>query len=487
MDKRIWKPLAMTLAVSAASVSQAYADVDIDNDGLIEISTLQQLDLMRYDLAGTSLNGDSTGCPATGCNGYELVADLDFDTNGNGVADAGDLFWNGGEGWEPVGDTYGSATYAQKKVTGAVTAKFNGNGFTIANLFINRADRSWVGLFSNIYGSQVDNLVLRGADVTGGDATGVFTGGINDTDINYIRVIDSSVSGIDEVGMISGRIFGDGDLISSVNVSGSVQGEDYAGGVAGWIQSDNPSSNESQIVVTDIHTMVNITNDYYTGCVSGVARGAQAESILSKCVINSPTNYSGGVFGSIGYGSISDVYIASHITGMHDVGGVAGSAGKIIVSGVAVGSESTISSAHAGGMFGQLIDSTVSDSYVLGEVTGKWNAAGLIYRVRGSVVIENTFAAGPLIVTGKADPERKAGLVRDIYYSETTLQVDDSYWDIEATGTSLSVDGYGESKTTAELTCPTLYSDESCDTSLFSQWTDQDWDFGTSSDYPVLR
>ena len=54
--------LATTVAVTLGQVANAAADVDIDDDGLIEISTLQQLDLMRYDLAGTSLNGDSTGC-----------------------------------------------------------------------------------------------------------------------------------------------------------------------------------------------------------------------------------------------------------------------------------------------------------------------------------------------------------------------------------------------------------------------------------------
>ncbi|MBQ0780589.1 MAG: hypothetical protein KBT79_07255 [Thalassolituus oleivorans] len=113
--------LATTVAVTLGQVANAAADVDIDDDGLIEISTLQQLDLMRYDLAGTSLNGDSTGCPATGCNGYELVNDLDFDTNGNGVADAGDEFWNNGDGWEPVGVGY-SDTF---------TANLLGNGHSL--------------------------------------------------------------------------------------------------------------------------------------------------------------------------------------------------------------------------------------------------------------------------------------------------------------------------------------------------------------------
>ena len=43
------------------------------------------------------------GCISDRCLGYELTVGLDFDTNGNGVADAGDRYWNGGAGWEPIG------------------------------------------------------------------------------------------------------------------------------------------------------------------------------------------------------------------------------------------------------------------------------------------------------------------------------------------------------------------------------------------------
>ena len=43
------------------------------------------------------------GCLYRECVGYELDANLDFDTNGNGSADAGDAYWNDGEGWLPIG------------------------------------------------------------------------------------------------------------------------------------------------------------------------------------------------------------------------------------------------------------------------------------------------------------------------------------------------------------------------------------------------
>ena len=37
------------------------------------------------------------------CLGYELMGDLDFDTDGSGSANAADDYWNGGAGWTPLG------------------------------------------------------------------------------------------------------------------------------------------------------------------------------------------------------------------------------------------------------------------------------------------------------------------------------------------------------------------------------------------------
>ena len=113
-------------------------DYDADDDGLIEIATLAQLDAVRHDLDGDGVPvGSGTaaasgaaaraaafpdaaermGCPAPACVGYELVADLDFDTDGSGAADAGDAFWNGGAGWRPIGT-----------LDEPFTAVFSGNG-----------------------------------------------------------------------------------------------------------------------------------------------------------------------------------------------------------------------------------------------------------------------------------------------------------------------------------------------------------------------
>ena len=91
-------------------------DYDADGDGLIGISNLAQLDAMRYDRDGNGYAGtaaayaaafpsplDRLGCGVDGCSGYELLADLDFDTDRDGAVDSDDDYWNDGDGWEPIG------------------------------------------------------------------------------------------------------------------------------------------------------------------------------------------------------------------------------------------------------------------------------------------------------------------------------------------------------------------------------------------------
>ena len=137
-------------------------DYDADNDNLIDITTLAQLNAIRHDLNG---NGDSThadyasafprrqphpagrmGCAAT-CAGYELMADLDFDTDASGTVDSSDEYPN----WSPIG------TY---------TATFKGNNHTIANLTINAASAAAIGLFS-IASGAISGVGLPDASVTG--------------------------------------------------------------------------------------------------------------------------------------------------------------------------------------------------------------------------------------------------------------------------------------------------------------------------------
>ena len=125
-------------------------DIDDDNDGLIEIATAEQLDNIRWNLAGTSYDededdnnniGSTEGAPtaateycdaATGgvylC-GYELAANIDFwgEDGSNNRGSGDDIDRNGDE------DGNFNA------IEGDFTARFEGNGYSIRGLYIDRS------------------------------------------------------------------------------------------------------------------------------------------------------------------------------------------------------------------------------------------------------------------------------------------------------------------------------------------------------------
>ena len=145
-----------------------------DDPALINITTLEQLDAMRYDMDGDGVVDDNRGDPATSeeqsaydaaltayaavfgtsscsgnCTGYELMANLDFaGTKWAENATGPDAV---AEGWVPIGD-----------FSNRFTAVFEGNGHTISNLYINRT-AAFVGLFGYLGSDgEVRNLWIKG-------------------------------------------------------------------------------------------------------------------------------------------------------------------------------------------------------------------------------------------------------------------------------------------------------------------------------------
>ncbi len=192
-----------------AAATPSPTDYDANDNNFIDISTLAQLNAIRWDLNGdgdpetansnaygTAFGGHTAGasgrmgCPGT-CMGYELRADLNLDTDGSGGANMGDTYWNGGSGWLPA-DT--------------LATTFNGNGHTISNLFINRASTADIGLFSVIGATgSVTNLGLPNADITGEDDTGTLAGEIRGGTVTGV-FSTGSVTGVDRVGGLVGAL-----------------------------------------------------------------------------------------------------------------------------------------------------------------------------------------------------------------------------------------------------------------------------------------
>ena len=160
------------LRVGVSDAQRTGTDYDKDEDGLIEISTLAQLNAVRWDLdgdgavsAGNQANysgasgafasaSTGMGCPTGGCSGYELTRDLDFDTDGDGSTHTA----------APATRRTPTTTAAAAGIPSArpptpsdgthFNATFDGNGHSIHNLFVSR-NRNYGGLFAALRGSAV--------------------------------------------------------------------------------------------------------------------------------------------------------------------------------------------------------------------------------------------------------------------------------------------------------------------------------------------
>jgi hypothetical protein len=238
----------LTFTSSFVVAANGRGDFDIDDDGLIEINDWVDLDEIRNNLDGTTLYGVSTGCPAEGCIGFELTADLDFDTNGDGAITSDDAYWNSGYGWLPIGGRYAP-----------FTGVFEGNGRTIRNLVINHPLSSYVGVFSYTSGAEIRGLGLTGSLmlITGQNSVGSIAGGSHATDIASSYSTGSVMGGWSVGGLVGvatessfTACFTTGSVIGSMSVGGitgigsvtsigssfstaSVKGEEYVGGLSG--------------------------------------------------------------------------------------------------------------------------------------------------------------------------------------------------------------------------------------------------------------
>ena len=306
-------------------------DYDIDNDRYIEVSNLAQLDAIRHDLTGdgnpasggaAAYNaafplrfagaGGRMGCPNSGCTGYELTQSLDFDENGDGqITSADSTYWNNGEGWDPIASDTPSAQASRYQ------GDFNGNGFTINNMFINRAGDD-IGLFGGIHSTtRIESLGVTNADVTGEHFIGILVGA------SYGAIVACYTTGsvtstiasnnINDTGGMVGLLRNAGASIHSSYSTASVSATDYAGGLVGRaIDSAITNSYSTGRVTrtsgagTYIGGLIGygngntITATYYdtdtSGCVTGGSTGCTTSSggtAQTTSALQGPTAYTG--------------------------------------------------------------------------------------------------------------------------------------------------------------------------------------------------
>ena len=408
-----------TSGASAQAQGQETAQssaADSDGDGLIEVSTLAQLDAIRLDpngdgviplpppveliplpcqgfscppeevikerneerqkeharqmarqmrlraeyAAAFSFEADGSACPSSGgCRGYELTADLDFDENSDGeITSADAAYWNDGAGWEPMN----------------YDAMFEGNGHTISNLYINgSAGTSDVGLFGRL-GSSGEIRRL----------------GLVDADINYDLMF--------EIGSVGGLAGENRGTVIACRVTGEVSGASVAPrnskvvnsgiGLLVGKNSGTVAASYAAGAVNESHSLPELTDPgpletfgprwlNSIGLLAGINHGTISASYTAGSVNFDGNGVEGRIGGLVGYqyeGTIIASYSTSefNVTGgfpKHWVGSLVGFAryGEMKAS-YATGDASGFYS-DVDGLIGDWLKTRLYYSYVLSDAS----------------------------------------------------------------------------------------------------------------------
>lgn len=363
--------------------------------------------------------------------------------------------WNEGEGWIPIG-TDGSSTF---------NSNFDGNGFSINGLYINRPTNNKQGLFGMVRNGFIKNVTLTNVNITGNTYVGGLSG-----------VIDAS-----------SHIYGS-------SVTGEIVANEYAGGLAG--------SNLDGSVIDSCFTEIDISGIHHIGGFLGMNNFADVYNSWSSGSVKGNSYIGGFAGGNIVWGKIIGCYNeADVIANGNNAGGIAGrqyyarihnshNTGNITGQG------------YVGGITGHNNQSCrIIECYNLGNITGESNVAGIAGRSYENSRVENSFNRGNIRANGNVggiaglNMERSVithsystGLINGYlyrgalsgvnYYAATVVQ---SYWNQQTTGITV---GAGIPRTTDQMTYP--YDDCYIFWDFDNIWK-HDIDHSMNDGYPYLE
>ena len=243
---------------------------------------------------------------------YQLGANID-------ATDTQDGDYNNGNGWEPIGE------HGEEEFTG----NFDGQGYEITGLYIDRADTEYVGLFSNLADTAVvSNLKLLNFDITGNGRVGALAG-INNGHINEVTVSSGQVTaanhfragglvgkndGHDGNGLIEKSAAIDITVISYHEFAGGLVGINFRGATirecfsTGYVESIDGGNNGNNFgglvggnhrsFIENSYTTVTVTARGNTGGLTGAnVHGGLIEASYAVGAVNNEGENVGGLVG----------------------------------------------------------------------------------------------------------------------------------------------------------------------------------------------
>lgn len=200
---------------------------------------------------------------------YKQTADIDASSTST---------WDSGQGFSPIGNT-----------TTTFSGTYDGDGFEISNLYINRTSSDYCGLFGNIGSSGIlKNVLLTSADVTARNISAV----------------------------LAGRIEG---LIENCGVVGSMHGNGFnVGGLCGANSGGSITKSYANVSVT-------ATGNWVGGFIGVTDNGGSVDNCYARGSVSSAGSNVGGFAGlTVNPSSIDKCYSTGTVSGSSSEGGFVG-------------------------------------------------------------------------------------------------------------------------------------------------------------------
>ena len=436
-----------------------------------------------------------------------------MDTNGNGVADAGDAYWRNGAGWEPIGQLLNTG----------FGSKFEGNNKTISNLYVNYSGSGatgYAGLFGYVgAGGSIENVGIASGsvsiEVTNGD---VYAGGLVGYAYTSVRIAGShsladvraesnhnntfagGLAGI-AIGPVVDSYAGGSVRVTNENLTA---GTASAGGLIGYV--DGSGSVTGSYATGNVHVEAANLFAYAGGLVGQSAGDIDDSYATGSAEASGPgATRAGGLVGNAS-ASITGSYATGSATATSGSGKTAYAAGLVgqtnadVTASYATGAATATSpdnDAAAGGLVGNTDNVTVRAAYATGDATASGSTAqaagGLVGNVLVNLNLHDSYATGRPTVRGSAidDNTHLGGVI-----GSGNASIGASYWDVGTSGVAAADDSNGTGTSTLALQRPTNTSTSTLINNPYATWGDSDldgdnendlpWEFGTNAQYPIL-
>lgn len=251
---------SVTIPMTAKSAWEGAGDISEPAavDGVYQITSGSELAWLAQQVnAGVS---DGTSFSAVLCNDIDL----------------------GDEAWTPIGNGTGKA----------YKGTFDGQGYTIRNLYVTGSTPMDYGLFGTVNGGTVRNVTVEG------------------------RVEVTSNSSRYGIAAIVGQLYGTTGGVENCLNRASVKGGQYVGGIVGYV-AGGYSSDEK--FIKNCGNMGDVTSEGHraAGIAANISGQVAVENCYSTGTITGGGWYSGGISAYVdsSYASVKNCYAAGSVTG----------------------------------------------------------------------------------------------------------------------------------------------------------------------------